>query len=436
MPDGLEILRRLASQQVGILPYFSFSPFRNLFSGAARLVSAQTGHLDELYPDAPFLRARRGSPITATGGGYAADQESAFVRAGFEALERYATAVFPNEAGIVGSPQELSSRAMQLENLSEVHVVGPASEEQQVLRLAPDAAIRWVPGYDLVSRRKVLVPFAMAHIFCSRLPSEEVFVSSTAGVAAHTSLAKAFSAALYELVERDAVEATWLLRLPLPEISLAAAAPAGMATYMEADSVRFVRQRYFDATCLNGIPTVFALRETRPPLGDDVITTCASRPDIRAALIHARVEAAAVQEMRLAESGGEPYVRFRNPTDFCQDELPLRPDLSFLGSLGLSVPWGEKLGCDVADAPANSPQNLVDHLAARHPQIIAVNLTTDELEEAGVAVVRAIVPTLLPCSAGTNRRFLSHPRLREVSVQFGIREPDPQRWNLEEHPFC
>ena len=71
----------------------------------------------------------------------------------------------------------------------------------------PDAAIAWIEGYDLLRREPCWVPAEIVHTDYTR-PLDGYFLAGSNGLASGNHLVEAISAALYELVERDAV-ALW-----------------------------------------------------------------------------------------------------------------------------------------------------------------------------------------------------------------------------------
>ncbi|WP_407180716.1 YcaO-like family protein [Bradyrhizobium sp. STM 3562] len=129
----------------------------------------------------------------------------------------------------LGLPQALASAMMEAielfhgENLTERTVVASfrrLSAETRVVSpdllcgtgipLLDEAEIAWIEGYDLLGREPCCVPWEVVHTDYT-LPtshSGEHFLSGTNGLASGNHLAEAISAAICELVERDAV-ALW-----------------------------------------------------------------------------------------------------------------------------------------------------------------------------------------------------------------------------------
>lgn len=85
-----------------------------------------------------------------------------------------------------------------------------------------DGPINWVRARDLLKNSDVLIPASVAYLYYSqRYPKEPVFLHTTSnGCAAHIDLGKATLSALYELFERDGFLMYWLNKLSPRQIDL------------------------------------------------------------------------------------------------------------------------------------------------------------------------------------------------------------------------
>src|SRR5439155_20936496 len=71
------------------------------------------------------------------------------------------------------------------------------------------AAIAWIEGYDLLRREPCWVPAEIVHTDYTVRQPDGYFLAGSNGLASGNHLVEAINAALYELVERDAV-ALWI----------------------------------------------------------------------------------------------------------------------------------------------------------------------------------------------------------------------------------
>jgi ribosomal protein S12 methylthiotransferase accessory factor len=74
-----------------------------------------------------------------------------------------------------------------------------------------DRPIAWVQGYDLLAKEPCWVPAEIVHTDYAQARPDGFFLAGTNGLAAGNTVVEAVNAALYEVVERDAV-ALWAAR--------------------------------------------------------------------------------------------------------------------------------------------------------------------------------------------------------------------------------
>jgi ribosomal protein S12 methylthiotransferase accessory factor len=89
-------------------------------------------------------------------------------------------------------------------------VVDPASLCAGTRPFDPDAPISWVQGFDLLRRETCWLPAEIVHTDYTQQP-DGYFLAGSNGLASGNHLIEAINAALYELVERDAV-ACWIAK--------------------------------------------------------------------------------------------------------------------------------------------------------------------------------------------------------------------------------
>jgi YcaO-like protein with predicted kinase domain len=89
------------------------------------------------------------------------------------------------------------------------NVVDPATLCAGVREFDPTAAVSWVEGYDLLRREPCWVPAEIVHTDYTKPQPDGFFLAGSNGLASGNQPTEAINAALYELVERDAV-ALWI----------------------------------------------------------------------------------------------------------------------------------------------------------------------------------------------------------------------------------
>lgn len=435
MPESYQ---KAINSQLGLVSSLRSAKSLNPFADGTHLVFGRSGRLDELFPELMFESASS-EGLFVTGSGCAVDPELAARKAVFETFERYATAIYSNRDVVIASVEELGAEAIDLTLLPTLHVRLPGESKWEGRPIDRRAPIRWRKGFHLLQRRVVYIPLVMVQIYAKPLVGENFYPQTTTGTAANTSLNDATVSALCEIVERDAVETIWRTQAPLQRIDIDSSLPTELAGLHELDLKGrvFVNQEYFDATLEAGIPTIYAVRRVSPPLGNDVIVSCACHPSATQALYKARLEASSQQLMRLSESSGRSYSRYRHEEGYLVNDVrELRPDLSFLeAQIDGQIKFSELIAKTENLGPG-SAATVLAAIAARNKEVAIIDIATDELRDLGVHVVKAIIPTLMTAAPSSDQMFIHHPRLKEVANRFGLPSWSVKSLNTTQQPFC
>jgi YcaO-like protein with predicted kinase domain len=258
----------------------------------------------------------------------------------------------------------------------------------------PAAAIDWIGGYDLLHHVGCWVPAEIVHTDYTLPRPEGYFLAGSNGLASGNHRIEAINAALYELVERDAV-ALWMAR------SLRARARCTLdpATVDDADCrsllARFdaarIAAHIWDVTTDVGIAAFLCeIRDTTPadPHSLRRFHGSGCHADRSVALSRALTEAA---QTRLTYISG---VR----DDLAPADYLAAPDEDIRDAL-LGALMQEISGGSFAAVPSFSADNLVDDLqwalerlrSAGFDHVVAVDLTRPEFD---IPVVRLVIPGL------------------------------------------
>ena len=309
----------------------------------------------------------------------------------------------------------------------------------------PSATGAWYPAYNLTQRREQLVPAVLA--FNELTPGFPVEARwdrpvSTGG-ACHADAERAMLTGLYEVIERDALMIHWENRLaglvrPLPPDA------AAMARWIEGKgfSVHVVE-----------LPTDLGVSVALAVVVDDVGGRAAMGTGAAARATWASSASRALEEAiqtvqwiatrRLLQGEGLDQIEASLasiPRPVVHAEYygfaEKVPHAAFLwtGTRGL---------CDAAtDHTVPTFPSIADELAwlrarveARGFEVLAADITPIEGAEAGLCVVRVIVPGLVPLSRGRFLRPERAERLRRVPAFFARPELHLPGGNPEPHPL-
>ena len=428
----------LVRPRVGLIEGVTFLP---VDLGAVDLYVAAT-RLGNLSYTLENVATPEGTDVrnAAIGGGSAdVDPEQSWVRAVVEAAERYSSMAFSTGNFVVASAQELGREAIDLRSIPR------CSQEEYAdprcpLRPAPlEAPIRWVRGLSLLSSEDRFVPAVMTHLHLKPWAAERFWLPISTGVAAHTDLGAALVAAICENVERDALALTWLLERTLPRIETPSLPSPSLAAVLERLARSSVSHHAFDATTDCGIPTVLAVQITENDPSCEVFVSCATAMDpemafekaireaspARAVLRSAPPPPADVRDFTEITDGASYYGRTGHRADF--DFLLGTTRRTTLKAMSRTTPAVERDGSyyDLAALLARMTELEMDP--------VAVDLTADEVRDAGLWVVRVVMPELVPISFVHRARYLGTHRL--VAHERAARAPgSPGPW-FSPHPL-
>lgn len=402
-----------------------------------RIFGADLGDLGQLFDHVAVATAGDSSRAQMNGAGSDRDAERASRLAAMEGLERYATCVFHEDQFVWATARDLGAEALPLDSLPRVSDAEAAAPGCPLRRPDPDAPLRWVRGVSLVTGEERWVPAMLVYLYIApKSDAERIWLPISTGCAAHTETVAALGNALCEVIERDAISLTWLLRPELPRLELDDVPPEA-APFLERNRSDGVESLLFDATTDLGIPTVYCLERT-PWSEMAQLVTCSTELDPRRAVVKVLREAASTR-IALVDAPPPPnrtedfhdvmhgatymaHPARRAAFAFLEDS-PARRLLSDLPRLG-----GVDPDADLA--------LLVGRLAAAGMEVVAVDLTCDELDRLGFRAVRVVVPGLQPLSFSPLVQYRDHPRLAQAAQRMGWPVPVEADLNPWPQPFA
>jgi ribosomal protein S12 methylthiotransferase accessory factor len=275
-------------------------------------------------------------------------------------------------------------------------VVDPGTLSPGARPFDPDWSIPWIAGYDLLRRERCWVPAETVHTDYTQAQPDGFFLAGTNGLASGNNLIEAINAALYELVERDAL-ALWALRgieeRTASIVDLASVDDADCRELLGKYEAAGVAVTAWNVTTDIGIAAF--LCEIRDRAGSDPgrlrrFHGSGCHVDRGIALARALTEAA---QTRLAYIAGvrddlslAEYESTEPPNEEITHALHAALAREFGAAAFASVPSlaDDDLGADLRWLLARLSASGID-------RVIAVDLTRPEIE---VPVVRLIVPGL------------------------------------------
>ncbi len=223
------------------------------------------------------------------------------------------------------------------------------------------------------------------------------------GCAAHSTVAAALAGAICEVIERDAIALTWLQQLPLPRLELDE--DHERLEEVRAEILATGRDyQFYDATTDLGVPTIYCV-DTDPndtDMRNLIVASTELDPVVavskivresrssRVALRNAPPPPSDEGDFNSVFHGAQHmgHAKFDQVFDFLRTDSTATKKVSDL-RVGLELSAEEQLSW------------LLEKLDDAGMSALAANITTSEAEEAGIHVVRVIIPELMPVSFST-----------------------------------
>jgi ribosomal protein S12 methylthiotransferase accessory factor len=377
-----------------------------------------------------------GQPSPAGGAGWTLAQAEAAALG--EACERYAAGFVDRARVRMACARDLPDAVRGWALFSEKQYAHPAMHYQ---RWDEGRPLGWVEACSLADGRGGWVPAQFVWIPYRTASDEPVLAPmTTTGLGAGASHDEAVLAGLHEVVERDAFTLAWLQRAVPPEVDPATETPRIRALR------RHGRFRLFDLTHDVGLPTYLCMLEKPSAVGTVVAVGTATRGSGAAAAEKAVLEAFQsfpyIRELVRAEPGWTAEPGFANLRDF-RDHCRLytvqpehRPGIAhLLDGAAEKVPLRGTLS---AGGVRDQAAFAVERLRRCGLEAWVVDITTEDVRDAGVHVVRVLVPGSQPLHGFHQAAHLGGPRLLQAArhLPYVARTLPEAEVNPWPHPFA
>lgn len=369
------------------------------------------------------------------GGGTSLDPLEAKVRACGEAVERYCSfLVFPDQ--MIYTPyKKLAGRALSPDRFPLCTEEEYRNTSSFVARPDPGRSYHWVNGYSLTRQRELYAPSLLVYLGYRPRRAEEWFYHPiSTGLGAGSSYAAAVLSGACEIIERDAMMVTWYQRLPSPRIRLSSVRDPDVLERLRRLEAAGLEVRSYLLLPDQGITTVLTL--VLDPPHSPLPITCATATGFDPAGVLAKTLDEAVQTRAFAlkdliEGGKARKLGHPREVKTLDDHVSFYLNRDRLTAFDFLLDQPETVDIDSLPAPVTGGpeamlEGLLKVLSGLGLELIAVDITSRDIREAGLWVVRAIIPGLLPLTQDHNVRFLGGDRLK----------PFPGPLNRWPHPFA
>lgn len=374
-------------------------------------------------------------PHALTGGGSGLTAREARTAAIGEAVERYSASLPDPDRLVVASAEELGSRAIDPARFALFSERQYATPAFPYTRFDRSTRLAWIEGWSLSDGEPAWVPAQLVHL-AGHEGERPICRTTSSGLACHDTVAGATLAALLELLERDAFMITWKARLSLPVLDWRGDARlAGFErAFLRPTGLRW---RAVDLSAFWDVPIVAAVVRGGTTLGVGAA----------AAVTGERALTKALDEATRVRTWAQALVRNGVETPAAEDVEELDDHVRFYADPqnAASVDFldGSPRSHDVVSLPRLPGSTCEEWIAAicrrlarRGTSGYAVDVTSPDVRDAGLSVVRVVAPELCALDVEHRARLLGGARLYDEPVRLGMCErfeecdvnPDP-------HPF-
>lgn len=379
-----------------------------------------------------------------------------------EAAERYAANCLPLAKPERATYAELCARDTYAVNPASLALFDTDMYAEEGCPFAPfthDTPVYWVEGWSVSKSCSVWVPLSMVYVNWQMGHFDQPVVHDTfyPGIAAGATLEQAIVAGLEELIERDTMMIWWLNRPVVPALQL----PTELSALWEGVPAQYGQHAWliplpnqFDIPVMAGV--VANTQENLLNIG------FACRPDPIQAGMKAWTEAITLQEGSRDINDPEGRVWAEVEAGTLADVFkPWRADRRYLDSYRADFrditeqnaqqqlfldsraieyvqPWvNVSVGQSIDQLPRLPDRTLATYqsrLEASNFEIIYVDLTTPDIAQSGLRVVRVLVPGLVPDFPAAFPH-LGGGRIQQIPVALGWCDSPTQRDELNYFPM-
>ena len=359
-------------------------------------------------------------PRAIVGGGSGLSVRDACAAAIGEAIERYSACIVDPDACVVATARELGATAVDPARFALFSARQYASVDFPYVRFHRDTRLTWIEGISLPGGEPAWLPAQLVHL-AGHEDEPPICRATSSGLACQATFEAATVAALFELLERDAFMITWKARLSWPLLDWRD--DERLVSFEET----FLRPtgllwHAVDLSSFWDVPIVAAVVRGGPTLGVGAAAAATVQRAVMKALDEAtrvRTWARALRAAGVEAPAAEDIEELDDHVRFYADPHNA-PKVDFLdGST-------RRRRVDGVQPVDGGLEALCHRLGRRKVTAYAVDVTSPDIRDAGLVVVRVITPELCALDVEHTAQLLGARRLYEFAS--GGLNPDP-------HPF-
>lgn len=368
----------------------------------------------------PAVWCESAYPHALVGGGSGLSLRDARSAAIGEAVERYSASVVDPDACVVATARELGPAAVDPARFALFAESQYGTPGFPYARFDVDTRLAWIAGVSLPDRAPAWLPAQLVYL-AGHEHEPPICRTTSSGLACHTTAEGATLSALLELLERDAFMITWKARISWPLLLWNGDARLRSfdESYLRPTGLQWSA---IDLSAFWDVPTVAAVVRGGGTLG----VGAAAALSVDRAMTKALDEAIRVRTWACAlrSSGAEAPA----PADIeeLDDHIRFYADPRNASRVAFLDGSTRRTHVDDVSAVQGGLDALCSRLAECQASAYAVDVTSPDVREAGLSVIRVIAPELCALDVEHSAQLLGGTRLAGFA---------PGGFNPDPHPF-
>lgn len=378
-------------------------------------------------------------------GGASTDRWLAMAKAVGEGVERYCSAIYDRDACVLATYDDADFACVPPDKFSLYNQTQYQKRGFPFVPFERDTWLRWAMCLDPLTGDTLAVPSVMIWVPYTPGPEEQRITQSiSTGLCCHESHAKAALGGVCEVIERDAFTITWQRRLSPPRIIAETLSQENYQRLrlMEASGGRV---DILDLTLDHGVTTVMSVLRSTQPEAPTVVVAAATHPCPEDAIRESLEELAHTRRyselIKLHVPGVQELPGFENVKSqvdhlgFWADHRRLDA-IEWMFASKRRIEFGELHDLSCGDA-SRDLRVVCEQVAGTGHRVLLRDLTTADIADLGLAVVRAVIPGYHPLQMGHVFRSLGGERLWTLPRRLGYDiGSDPQQGDNDlPHPY-
>lgn len=435
------------------------TPVREALKSLKKLISFRTGVVKRIYEILPKVDEARAfyfsAEVTETknilgenfpkevgGGGY--ERESAIAAAIGECVERYCGIYIPKEKLVFGNFKQIGSICV---NPEEFALFSEQQYKEKGFPYKPfnkNSRVGWVEGFSLPECESVYLPAQLVYLSSSLkiLREQPIGYTTNSRLACGPTLEEAILSALLELIERDAFMITWWNKLTLPVVDINSLEQEVIEKINKTFGPTGLQYKVVDLSVFTGIPTFLGIVRNCYSEFVPMAIGAASSLDSQKAILKALLGAYHTRSLMKKIYMEEREKIFKTPNEvrsfrdgllwWCQKENV--PNAKFLDSSNSKIKNVFSINYKTV---LDGILAIVKKLELQGIKCYAVDVTTPDIQQCGLYVVKVVCPGLCQLNAAHKLRFFGGNRLYSRAYEVGLldRVVTEEELNYFPHPF-